>query len=36
MSGQLSLFDYSAKPPSPEIELEQELDPIPLHKDASG
>jgi len=36
MSDQLSLFDYSAKSPRPEIALEQELEPIPLHKDASG
>ena len=36
MSGQLSLFDYAARSPKAEIVLEQELEPIPLHKDAPG
>ena len=36
MSGQLSLFDYAARSPKAEIALEQELKPIPLHKDAPG
>ena len=36
MSGQLNLFDYAAKSPETEIALEQEIEPVPLHKDAPG
>ena len=36
MSGQLSLFDYAARLPKAEIALDQEIEPIPVHKDVPG